>query len=229
MTVRKVPLREVLHDIRSGMDETAIRRKYNLSFKGLQRLYEKLIEARLLRQDQKPVRRKLNIGEVLTDIRKGMDDSDLMKKYELSVDMLRQLSKKLLDARGKRTAEDGLDTIIEERMEFLATREFVRHEVDFEVLVYEASRPEIHGTLRDISEEGAGVAGIEASRGQVKTLVVLGDELGEFSTFEFQAYCRWCLAEEEIGTCLTGFAISKISDSDLQQLRKLLRLIAVGG
>ncbi len=115
MIVRKVPLREVLHDIRSGMDETAIRQKYNLSFKGLQRLYQKLIEARLLKQDQTPVRRKLNIGEVLADIRKGMNDSDLMRKYELSEDMLRQLSKKLLDARGKRSVvTDGLDTIIEE-------------------------------------------------------------------------------------------------------------------
>ncbi len=105
----------------------------------------------------------------------------------------------------------------------------MRHEVDFEVLIYEASRPEIHGTVRDISEEGVGVAGIEANRGEVKTLVVLGDELGEFSSFEFEAYCRWRFAEAEIGTYLTGFAISKISENDLRQLRKLLRLIAVGG
>jgi len=44
VAVTKVPLRKVLQDIRSGMDEAAIRKKYGLSAKGLRRLYEKLIE-----------------------------------------------------------------------------------------------------------------------------------------------------------------------------------------
>ena len=54
----------------------------------------------------------------------------------------------------------------------------------------------MHGFVRDISEEGVGVAGIEAKVGDLKTLVILGDEFGEFSSFEFEAYCRWCYADE---------------------------------
>jgi hypothetical protein len=61
--------------------------------------------------------------------------------------------------------------------------------------------------------------------GELKTLVILGDEFGEFSSFEFEAYCRWCYAEEAGGTCLAGFAISKISKNDLQQLKMLVRLV----
>ena len=34
--------------------------------------------------------------------------------------------------------------------------------------------------MRDVSEEGVGVAGIEAKVGDLKTLVILGDEFGEF-------------------------------------------------
>ena len=229
MTVRKLSPKEVLQDIRSGMDESAIRRKYSLSVKGLKNLYEKLIEAGLLGPNLEPVRRRLDIGGILADIREGMSDSDLMKKYELSAEMLRHVSKKLLDVRAKKPAEDGLATVIEEPPGLLATREFVRHEVDFELRVYETSRPEIDGLVRDISEEGVSVVGIEANLGDVKALVILGDELGEFSSFEFEGYCRWCFVDEARGSHVTGFAISKISENDMKELRKLVRLIAVGG
>jgi len=225
MAVRKVPQNQVLEDIRSGMDETAIRKKYDLSAKGVKRLYEKLIEAKLLGPDLKPVSRKLNLLQFVADIRAGMSNPDIMEKYKLSEDMLRQVSKKLLDARKTRTAADGPHTTIEDRPDLLATREFVRHEVDFELPIYEAGRPELQGLVRDISEEGVGVAGIETKVGDLKTLVILGDDFGEFSSFEFEAYCRWCYADEADGTCLSGFAISKISKNDLQQLKMLVRLV----
>jgi len=229
MTTRKVSKAEVLRDIRSGMDETAIGKKYGLSPEQLNMLYERFSRAGLLGHNLRPAPRKLNLTEILADIRKGISDSDLMEKYGLSAQMLRQVSKKLLDARETRSAEDGPSTVIEEPAEFLSTREFVRHEVDFELLVYEASRPEIQGMVRDVSEEGLSVAGLQAKVGELKTLVVLGDELGEFSSFELDGYCRWCVADAGDGNSLTGFSISKISDSDFSELQKLLRLIIVGG
>ena len=165
---------------------------------------------------------------ILADFKAGMSKSDLMKKYQLSEEMLRKVSKKLLDARGVRSATDEPETVVEEPAEFLATREFVRHEVDFELPIYEASRPEIHGMVRDISEYGVGMVGIEAAVGDKKTLVILGDEFGEFLSFEFEGYCRWRVVDRDDGTCVTGFAIDKISQDDLRQLRKLVRLITVG-
>ncbi|MBI4961735.1 MAG: PilZ domain-containing protein [Desulfomonile tiedjei] len=228
MAVSSVSVKEVLQDIRSGMDETAIQKKYRLSDKGLTKLYEKLIEANLLEPDLRPVSRKLNIARILADIRAGMSNSDLMKKYNLSEEMLRQASKKILAARGIRSADEP-ETLIEEPREFLATREFVRHEVDFELPIYEITRPEIHGMVRDISEEGVSVTGIEANEGDLKTLVILGDEFGQFSSFEFQGYCRWRFADPTDGTCVTGFAINKISEKDLRQLQTLVRLVVTGG
>ncbi len=229
MTTRKVSSKEVLQDIRSGMDETAIRQKYNLSPKGLKDLYEKLVQAGFLGDDLKPTPRKVNISDILRDISAGVSKSDLMAKYNLSEQMVREVSKKLLDVRGKRSAKDGPNTVIEEPGSFLTTDEFVRHHVDFELPAYEASRPEILGVVRDVSEEGVGIAGIEAKAGDIKTMVILGDEFGEFSTFEFEGYCRWAFAEEDSGTCVTGFGITKISDKDLKELRRLVRLITVGG
>jgi len=229
MISRKISQKEIMHDIRSGMDEAAIRKKYNLSLKGLQSLYDKLIEAGLLGKEIKTLPRKLNLVAILADIRGGMIQSDLLKKYALTDQMLRQVARKLLAAEGRRSAYDGPETFIEEPAEFLATREFVRHEVDFDLPVYEADRPEILGMVRDVSEEGISVAGIEASQGDIKTLVVLGDELGQFSSFEFEGYCRWAFTDSMDGACLAGFAIEKISKTDAQELQRLVRLITAGG
>jgi hypothetical protein len=83
--------------------------------------------------------------------------------------------------------------------------------------------------VRDISEEGVSVLGIEADVGDVRTLVILGDELGQFSSFEFEGFCRWRFADPDGETCLTGFAINKISENDYRQLRNLIRVVTTGG
>ncbi|MGO9121903.1 MAG: hypothetical protein ACLQPD_30360 [Desulfomonilaceae bacterium] len=229
MVSRKVSQKDIIQDMRSGMDEAAIRKKYNLSLKGLQTLYDRLIEAGLLGQDLKTRPRTLNLVAILADIRSGMSRSDLLKKYTLTEEMLRQVVQKLLAAEGKRSAFDGPETVIDEPAEFLATRELVRHEVDFDLPVYEAQRPDIVGTVRDVSEEGISVKGIEASRGNIKTLVVLADQLGQFSSFEFKGYCRWAFTDSVDGSCVAGFAIEKISRSDAQELKKLVHLITTSG
>jgi Mor family transcriptional regulator len=229
MVSLKVSQREIIQDIRSGMDETAICRKYNISLKGLQSVYDKLIEAGLLGKEIKTQPRKLNLLAVLADIRGGMNSSELRKKYGLTDETLRQVVKKLLAAEGKRSAADGPETLIEEPAEFLATSEFVRHEVDFDLPVYEADRPDVFGMVRDVSEGGMSVAGIEARQGDIKTLVVLGDELGQVSSFEFEGCCRWAFVDSVDGACLAGFAIEKISRTDAQELQKLVRLITTGG
>ncbi len=230
MTMRIVSVKEVLKDIRSGMDDAALRQKHNLSAAGLEKLYKRLLEAGHLKPDLiKPAPHRVNIAAILTDIEAGMSRPDLMRKYGLSEEMLRRVSKKLLDARGTRSASDGPETLIEEPFNLLGTVEFVRHEVDFELPIYEAQRPEILGMVRDLSEKGISVEGIEADEGDVMTLVILGDEFGAFSSFEFQGRCRWSVGDENGGTCLTGFSISKISEADSQELEKLIRLVTVGG
>jgi uncharacterized protein (DUF433 family) len=228
MERRKISQKEIIRDIRSGMDDTAIRKKYQLSLKGLEDLYRKLIAAGLLGNEHRPITRKLNLLDILADIRAGMKQSDLLKKYELSEEMLRELSKKLLAAEGKRLAIDA-ETVIVEPAESLATREFVRHELDFDVPVYEADRPETFGMVRDVSEESISVSGVESNVGDSKTLVVLGDELGQFFSFEFEGSCLWAFSGATEGTCVAGFAISKISDTDVRELRKLVRLVITGG
>jgi len=229
MISRKVSQKDVIQDLRSGMDDEAIRKKYNLSAKGLQVLFDKLIQAGLLRTELETRPRKLNLVAILADIRNGMSKPDLLKKYTLSEEMLKQVVQKLLAAEGKRSAYDGPETVIDEPAEFLGTRELVRHEVDFDLPVYEIDRPEIVGRVRDVSEEGMSLSGLEVSRGDMKTLVILADHLGQFSSFEFKGYCRWSFTDPLDGARLAGFGIEKISKTDANELQRLIRLITTGG
>ena len=158
-----------------------------------------------------------------------MTRSDLLEKYTLTDKTLRQVVQKLIAAEGKRSAFDGPETVIEEPADFLATGEFVRHEVDFDLPVYEAYRPEIIGKVRDVSEEGISVTGIEASRGDFKNLVVVADDLGQFSSFEFEGYCRWAFTDSVDRVCIAGFAIETISISDARELQKLVHVVTTSG
>jgi len=228
MTTRKVSQKEILQDIRSGMDEVVICKKYQISLRGLQKVYDKLNEAGLLGKDLMPVPKKINLLEVLADVRRGMNKSDLMNKYKLSEDMVRQVSKKLLVAEGKRSATVAAETVIMNRDE-MTTGLILRHQLDFDVAAYDPDRPEIHGLVRDVSRESISLAGLEVKEGETKTLVVLGDEMGQFSSFEFAGCCRWSFVDPDQGTLLSGFSIDKISTADAQELSKLVRLITAGG
>jgi CheY-like chemotaxis protein len=113
---------EAVNCIRSGMDDAALADKFNLSFSGLQRLFEELIAAGKLKQSEIYERNLLSQGSVVVDIaeaklpdaspkkpvidaagvlqciRDGMSDSALMKRYNISAKGLESLFRKLVAA-----------------------------------------------------------------------------------------------------------------------------------
>jgi len=132
MVLRRLSAKEIIQDILSGMDETTLRKKYQVSLKGLETLYQKLVAAGLLGKEPQLIPRKIDLLAVLADIRAGMSQPDLLKKYGISESVFRQLTKKLLAAQGIRLATDA-ETVIMEPVEFPASSELVRHEVDFDL------------------------------------------------------------------------------------------------
>jgi CheY-like chemotaxis protein len=113
---------EAVNCIRSGMDDAALAERFNLSFSGLQRLFEELIGAGKLTESEIYERNLLSQGSVVVDIaeaklpdasprkpvidasealqyiRDGMSDSALMKRYNISAKGLESLFKKLVAA-----------------------------------------------------------------------------------------------------------------------------------
>jgi len=83
----RIPAKDVLDAIRSGVDDIALMKKYQLSAKGLQSLFTKLGQAGIIKH--------LNAHEVLADLRSGLSSDGLMKKYKLTDEGLQNLFQEL--------------------------------------------------------------------------------------------------------------------------------------
>lgn len=79
----RIDAASVLADIRSGMSDEALMKKYRLTNRGLQSLFVKLADLGFLKY--------VRAGQALSDIRAGMSDEALMEKHRLSHEGLRQL------------------------------------------------------------------------------------------------------------------------------------------
>ena len=81
------------------------------------------------------------------------------------------------------------------------------------------------GRIRDLSEVGVGVSGLEAQVGELKSLVVVPDEFLEVEPFFFEAKCRWSRMGDQGKIWNAGFEITDISEGNYIQLLELLQLM----
>jgi uncharacterized protein (DUF433 family) len=222
--------RQILRDVRAGVDDSEIMEKYGISSVDLQNLLKQFVTAGLLRQSARPStprpKRSVNVKEIVRDISLGLSNDQLMEKYRLSPAMLQKVCKKLLDSRVI-TRDQLFNSFLEATVVEDVIRDRQRSQLDFDLLVYEAEHPEIVGRLRDVSEEGVGLEGIESKIGAIQKIVVLGDLFGEIAPFEFQARCRWFTEARQGETCIGGYEITRISDEANQELDKLIRLVTL--
>jgi len=173
---------------------------------------------------------------VLRDLRAGMDDTALMDKYQLSYMELRTLYHELFNAGRLLPSQPNGDLPEREesrprRIEVLelasSRRELDRYRLYFDISVYELDRPEVVGTVCDVTENGLGLVGVAAEVDEVKTLVVEGDTFCDVAPFEVQARCCWTEKDHETDEVRAGFVITDITTYDRRQLDKLIGLTVV--
>ena len=230
MAEREISAREALEDIRAGMDDVTLMKKYRLSRLGLRSLYEELANLGLLdthrRYAAKPHVTTVRIKELVKDVRSGTSDGDLIKKYNVSSDDLHMIFKKLLDLKALHPDELFGDASLRSRSVLPAElRQMDRYALDFELTIVDAFDLESRGTVRDITERGVGVAGIQATPGDIRTFIVSPDEFLEITPFVFKCECRWSGRQEPEGTSLAGFKITDISPDNLDALQKVVELL----
>lgn len=184
--------------------------------------------------------------EVLQDLYSGMDDTALMKKYGLSYNELRSLFKQLFDSglltrahalcrppakssregKGRSSLQSTgkspsqlLGPMVDEK------RADTRRGVSMEIPAYDRDQPETHGYIRNISERGAQLRGVEVDVGETKTIVTLGDMSGEVAPFEFEARCCWTETEPHRDQVVAGFEITQITEENRYELKKLMDVL----
>ncbi len=102
---KPVSVRAVLEDVRAGRSKEEIMSRHGLSMRGLKSLFMKMTAAgylakedvdRYRKRSTRNGKRRVSANEVLGDIKAGLTDAALMKKYRLSVKGLDSLFSRLL-------------------------------------------------------------------------------------------------------------------------------------
>jgi hypothetical protein len=172
-------------------------------------------------------KRQIAIRDFVADIRSGVSDQQLMLKYGLDAWGLRNALKKMLEIKAIRKEDlvagklrPPAATEIENR------RQFPRNYILFSLPVYDAEDIQVEGFVNDINEQGLQVTGIPARKGDHKSLLIRADEFADIFPFVFDTVCRWTSAGSEDGEFVAGFDIRFISTRGLEELRKLVSMLA---
>jgi uncharacterized protein (DUF433 family) len=233
-TKPKIKAGDAVRDIRSGMTDSQLMEKYGLSAKGLQSLVLKLLEVKAITPAEINQRRaayhdttvtqRIDAMDIVKDIRSGMTDSELMKKYDLSSEGLQFVLQTVTDTQVITvdelygTSPSAHDTVFVENM-----RELPRHHLAMAVDIYEAKRPEIRGMLSNVTEKGISITGMAARIGETKTFVIPAGDFIEADPVLLEAQCRWSEKDRDSGEWLAGFEITRISKKCLDDLRRLIQ------
>jgi uncharacterized protein (DUF433 family) len=230
MSGSEISLWEVLKFMKLGADHATLKEKYNLSEAGLQDLYKQLAQAGFLEWTGQDfivaAKRRIDTKEIIADIRSGGTDVELMEKYKLSSRGLQRVFTKLVDSTVL-TGDDlsGRNISYDDSVTLKKVRASIRALPILSIDIYEKDNPQIMGRIRDLSEVGVGVTGLEAQVGELKSLLVFPDEFLEVEPFSFEAKCRWVSREDEGKISTAGFEITDIAEDSLVKLQELLQLM----
>lgn len=169
-------------------------------------------------------KREIEAKDLIFDIRAGMTDSQLMEKYRLTYKGLKSALQKLLNVQAISPEELYERFPLYEVITADDMRRLVRSPLPYPVPVFESSHPEPKGQVRNITEQGIGVKGIECRVGETKHFVVDATEFATVELVSFYAQCRW-VKKKTSGEYVAGFEITRISKESFHDLKKMIHLL----
>jgi hypothetical protein len=236
----RIKARDAVNDIRCGINDSEMMQKYGLSAKGLHKLFMKLLEVKAISQSELDKRcaayqdtimiQHLDSRNMADDLRTGMSDSEMMKKYALSSGGLQRAFQRMMDA-NIITVEDlhgpsqsPYDSVFVEDV-----REVPRYHLAVEVVIYELKNPGIRGSLLNLGEKGIAIRSIQARIGEAKTFIIPAVKFVQIDPVRFDAECKWAREDPIIGEWHTGFAIMHISSKCWDDFETLVRSASLIG
>lgn len=229
MARREIKAKDIVEDIRAGLDDPGLMHKYRLSSKGLQNLFDELAYLGYIEESEhrevKPAKRRVNAEDLVADIRNGMPLVALQEKHGLSSKGLKKAHKKLVEAGFLQPVEIPADLDSGDARVFEDVRQFERYYLDFDLPIIDAHDPEREGRVHDITETGLQVVGIPSEVNEIKTFLIMHKRFLLIKPFLFDAKCRWVNKSAGAEDLIAGFQITDTPGDDRRQLRKLIRIV----
>ncbi|HMK35091.1 MAG TPA: PilZ domain-containing protein [Desulfomonilaceae bacterium] len=163
---------------------------------------------------------------VVSDIRAGFGDNGLRAKYSLSQRGLGRLFKKLLTS--NLITHDELyrgSCLYKENIDRIMSRFRPRADLSVKIPIYEVTSGSV-GLLRDISETGLRVAGIQAAIGDEKTFQIPIDMFIRADPLLVIAECRWVkIKSKNRQYPVAGYELKAVSEADANVLRDFIEFL----
>jgi uncharacterized protein (DUF433 family) len=225
--IRQVSAKDLVRDIRSGVTNRQLMKKYKLNANALKKLFNEMTEAGIsFFRDRQEARHKkrINVRQMVEDIRWGAAEAHLMEKHGLSSRGLQSAFWKLVRS-GVLTWDELLNSYpgLDDTVTLQKMRQCPRGYPLLSIGIYEEGNPENRGWITDVSEKGMGVTGIHAQINERKSFVLVPDEFTEFKPLSLEAVCRWFNPKGEQGLCFAGFEITWIDVQSFTELQELLQ------
>jgi PilZ domain len=170
------------------------------------------------------VNRQIPAGPVVEDIREGMTNAQLMKKYRVSSGMLEKIFKKLLDANMVTQRDlDGRLLSPQEGVVHDSIRQEPRCYMVMRLPITDMDNLNADCYVKDLSEKGVRICNLRVDVGERKNFLIQASEYADVQPFSFEAECRWVKNETDKERQVAGFEITRISEDDLSQLREFIQ------
>ena len=174
------------------------------------------------------LKREIEAKDLIFDIRTGMTDTQIMEKYKLSYRGLKSALQKLLNVQALNSEELVERFPLYEAITADDMRHLVKAPLSIPVPVYESHLPDMKGEVRNISEQGIGIQGLESRVGETKHLILDATEFAEVDLVSLYAQCRW-VKKSSSGDYAAGFEITRISKEGFNDLKKMILLFSRDG
>ena len=174
------------------------------------------------------MKRTISAKSIGADIRSGLSETELMAKYGLTLKRLERLFKELIHAKIV-THEDLYQRFASyrQRIDQLKQRQARRVSLSVRLPVYDVSSGS-YGILRDISETGLRVAGIEYGVGDVTTFQLPIDLFMNADPLLVIAKCQWVSEKgNKSKYFVAGFELVDLSLADRKILNEFINLLTL--
>ncbi len=167
--------------------------------------------------------------KIAADVRAHVSDFELMSKYDLSLEQLEKVLRKLVDAGTIREDEiNERGPFFDDPTNRLKTRRFARTYLRVPLEIEDLNDSANKGVLIDLSKDGFRTRGINAVVGEEKTFFVSLREVRK-RVVRLQAACVWVKQGLDRKVLReAGFTILYISDRDLLEIQRVARLLGLG-
>lgn len=176
-------------------------------------------------------KRLISAEQVVRDVRAGITEQELQQKYNLPDHRVRKLFQRLVAAKavtGSELAE--MFPAYKETFASIVEREEPRVGLEVQFIVYDITTSSL-GLVRDISEKGLRVAGIDCQVGDERTFQLPVDTFMQADPLLVVARCKWVKNRGKTRRYVTaGFEIIGLSPHDAKELRNFVAwLLGVSG